>query len=183
MVCSMSTTYDMLSPGLQQMLEGMTCRHAVTDLARASGEGDTRNKEYPNGLVMSPTENEHPAVIVHPVSGRKSMYVNNWPCKRFTGMSQEETAPLKRYLNEVATRQKNTYRHSWSEGDMVMIDQRCTMHYVFPDYDTKSCTRVMQRTTITDGDGTAPGSYSQPRPVGVSGLTGEEMAARNALQN
>merc|ERR1719201_419603 len=124
----------------------MTCRHSVTDLARGSEEGDARDKVYPNGLVMSPTENEHPAVIVHPVSGRKSMYVNNWPCKRFTGMSQEETAPLKKYLNTLATQRKNVYKHEWEEGDLMLIDQRVTMHYVFPDYDPKAPdqTRVMQ---------------------------------------
>merc|ERR1719389_750989 len=164
---------------MQQMLEGMTCQHAVHDLMKNMKSAEA---EYPNGLgVMSKIENAHPAVIVHPLSGKKVMYVNNWPCKRFTGMSQDETAPLKRYLNEVATQQKNTYRHSWSEGDIVMIDQRCTMHYVFPDYDTKTSTRVMQRTTITDGDGTAPGSYQQPRPVGVTGMTGEQMAKVKAL--
>ena len=117
----------------------------------------------------------HPAVIVHPLSGKKSMYVNNWPCKRFTGMTQEESAPLKRMLNEVATQQANCYRHSWSEGDLVLVDQRCTMHYVFPDYDTRTMKRVMQRTTLTDA-GDAPGLYNQPRPVGVTGLTGDEMA-------
>ena len=40
------------------------------------------------------------------------MYVNNWPAKRFTGMSQEETAPLKRYLNEVATQRNYTHTHT-----------------------------------------------------------------------
>merc|ERR1719169_268667 len=138
----------------------MTCRHAVTDLARASVEGDTRNKEYPNGLVMSPTENEHPAVIVHPVSGKKSMYVNNWPCKRFTGMTQE----------------KNVYRHRWQVGDLVMIDQRCTMHYVWNDFDPATQTRIMQRTTIVDV-GNAPGIYNQPRPIGVTGKNGVEMSS------
>ena len=49
----------------------------------------------------------------------------------------------------------NVYRHSWSEGDVVLIDQRCTMHYVMPDYNSNEQTRVMQRTTLTDA-GDAP---------------------------
>merc|ERR1719456_1113259 len=176
MVCSMTNAFDMLSPGLQKQLEGMTARHSVVDLMRQRKEDPETIKEYPDGLIMSKTENEHPAVIVHPVSGRKSMYVNNWPCKRFTGMSQEETAPLKKYLNSVATQRKNVYKHDWEEGDLMCIDQRVTMHYVFPDYDSATMTRVMQRTMIAD-QGTAPGAWGQPRPVGVSGLTGPEMSS------
>ena len=79
------------------------------------------------------------------------MYVNNWPCKRFTGMTQEETAPLKKYLNSVAVQPENVYAHRWSPGDLVMIDQRCTMHYVMHDYDHNAVTRVMQRATISLG--------------------------------
>ena len=71
---------------------------------------------------MSKAENEHPAVIVHPVRRRKSVYVNNWPCKRFTGMSPEETAPLKVYLNTLATQRKNVYKHDWEEGDLMLGD-------------------------------------------------------------
>ena len=83
----------------------------------------------------------------------------------------EETAPLKIYLNGLATREANVYRHSWSEGDLVMIDQRTTMHMVMSDYDIAKMHRVMQRTTITDV-GDAPGCTGAPRPVGVTGLTG-----------
>merc|ERR550514_1706911 len=92
-------------------------------------------------------------------------------------MSMAETAPLKRYLNEVATRQANTYRHSWQEGDLVMIDLAITMHYVFPDYDTTTNTRVMQRITLTN-DAEAGAPEPMRRPLGVTGENGEEMARR-----
>ena len=45
---------------------------------------------------------------------------------------------LKKYLNELATKQDNVYRHQWSVGDLMLIDQRITMHFVFPDYDPKT---------------------------------------------
>ena len=77
-------------------------------------------------------------------------------------------------LNQMATREDNIYRHKWTKGDLMLIDQRTTMHFVFPDYDVKSQTRVMQRTTITD-TGDAPGTTGFPRPVGVTGLTGDKM--------
>ena len=52
---------------------------------RMRKEDPEQIKDYPDGLIMSPTENERPAVIVHPVSGRK--FMNNWrsrSSRRFT---------------------------------------------------------------------------------------------------
>ena len=175
LIASMTNAFDSLSPALQQMLTGMTARHGVQDLMNSYGEEPDPERTYPNGVVQTRTENEHPCVIRHPVSGRPSMYVNNWPCKRFAGMTMEETAPLKRHLNSVATREANVYRHSWAEGDLVCMDQRVTMHMVMSDYDVDACTRVMQRTTITD-TGDAPGCTHTPRPVGMSQLIGPEMS-------
>ncbi len=159
MFCSLSNTYNKLSPGLQSILEKMTCMHGVQDLMSRYDEKTMGDKLYPNGLgAMSKIENEHPAVIIHPNTGKKSLYVNNWPCKRFAGMSQSETAPLKQYLMDLAIQPDNVYRHKWDIGDLVMIDQRCTMHYAFHDYDDTKQKRIMQRTTLTDA-GDSPGKY------------------------
>ena len=75
----------------------------------------------------------------------------------------------------MATKYENVYRHSWSEGDLVLMGQRITMHSVFADYDTRTMARVMQRTTVTD-QGEAPGGNGEPRPVGVTGKEGPEMS-------
>merc|ERR1712118_222997 len=133
--------------------------HGSQDIMSRNQESE---KEYPNGLgVMTKVETEHPCVIVHPITGRKSLYLNNWPCKRLAGMTQEESAPLKKHVNTVAIQPENVYRHRWSVGDVVMIDQRCTMHYAMHDYDHNTATRVMQRATITDA-GDAPGVNGFP---------------------
>ena len=112
-VSTYGTRYDQLSPGLQEMLEGMTAIHGVQDLMSQYGEGaDLRS--YPNGPGLETRiENEHPCVIVHPVTKRKSLYVNNWPCKRFTGMTQADTKPLKQMLVKGAVKPENVYRHHW----------------------------------------------------------------------
>ena len=61
-------------------------------------------------------------------------------------MTPEESRPLLEYLFSRATRPENVFRHHWREQDVLMWDNRCTMHYAVYDYDdTKP--RLMHRTT------------------------------------
>merc|ERR1712061_293659 len=100
---------------------------------------------------MSRVENEHPVVIRHPVTQRATLFLCNWPCKRFAGMTMEESKPLKNWLMKRAVAPENVYRHEWKVGDFVMIDNRCTMHNAIRNYDTSQLnSRVLHRTTITD---------------------------------
>ena len=61
-------------------------------------------------------------------------------------MSREESAPLLAFLYEHATRPENVFRHAWSQGDVLMWDNRCAMHYGVHDYDD-TMPRLMHRTT------------------------------------
>jgi alpha-ketoglutarate-dependent 2,4-dichlorophenoxyacetate dioxygenase len=63
-------------------------------------------------------------------------------------MTEEESRPLIDFLNMHATRYEFTYRHRWSLGDVVMWDNRCTMHRGRPYHDTQR--RVLHRTTVSD---------------------------------
>ena len=49
-------------------------------------------------------------------------------------MSEAESQPIIRYLYEHSTDPANVYRHHWQEGEVVMWDNRCTMHYAVHDY-------------------------------------------------
>ena len=61
-------------------------------------------------------------------------------------MSREESRPLIEELTSLATVDSNVFRHRWRQGDVVMWDNRCAMHYAEYDYDDNQA-RLMNRTT------------------------------------
>ena len=142
MFCNMYTAWEELSPGLRKMLGGLTAMHsAETLVARNAGE---ENNEQ--GVSHLPPAVEHPVARAHPETRRQALYVNEYFTKRFADMTEAESQPLLDFLLGHATRPENIYRHRWRQRDVVMWDNRCTMHYGVLDY-TESQTRIMHRTT------------------------------------
>ena len=137
---------DALSPTLRGVLEGLrgVNSSAKADVSRTredrikGGDGrDDARKEYVA---------EHPVVRTHPETGRKSLYVNTAHTVRFAGMSEEESAPLLRYLHEVQIRPEFTCRFAWEPGSLAFWDNRCTLHNPVNDY--HGFRRVMHRITL-----------------------------------
>ena len=69
------------------------------------------------------------------MTGRKALYVNPFFTTHFEDMTPEESKPLLDFLYEHATRPEHIYRHRWAAQDLVIWDNRCTMHYAVKDYD------------------------------------------------
>jgi taurine dioxygenase len=67
--------------------------------------------------------------------------------RQIVGWEEEETRPLVEELTEWATQDRFVYRHRWQQHDVVMWDNRCTMHAVTP-FDNQTQRRIMHRTTI-----------------------------------
>ena len=141
MYCNTYLGYESLSERLREVLEGLRAVH--------SGEATRRrNNEEGQGLRINdvPPPCVHPVVRTHPATGRKSLYVNPFFTTHFEDMSPEESAGLLSFLYSNATRPEFIYRHRWAPGDVVLWDNRCTMHYAVKDYD-ESMPRYMHRTT------------------------------------
>jgi taurine dioxygenase len=66
--------------------------------------------------------------------------------RRFEGMTARESEPLLRFLFEHASRPHLTARHRWSQGDLVIWDNRCVQHYAIHDHGDAE--RVLLRVTI-----------------------------------
>lgn len=88
----------------------------------------------------------HPLVRVHPETGRKSLFVSEMETEEIIGMSREEAAPLLKFLFSHASRPEFVYRHKWSMHDLLMWDNRCTLHLALQDYGDQP--RSMFRTTL-----------------------------------
>jgi len=88
----------------------------------------------------------HPVVIRHPLSGRKSLYVNPGFTLRFEGWSDEDSRPLLEHLYRHAARPEFTCRFRWREGSIAFWDNRATWHYAANDYHGER--RLMHRITV-----------------------------------
>ena len=95
------------------------------------------------GTVLKATQ---PVVRTHPETGRKLLYVNGAHTIRFEGMSDEESAPLLKYLFAHQTRPEFTCRFAWEPGSIAFWDNRCTQHNPVNDYHGHK--RVMHRITL-----------------------------------
>lgn len=87
-----------------------------------------------------------PLVRIHPETGRKALYVGD-KVKKIVGMTEDESQPILRYLCMHATRYEFLYRHQWRRNDLIVWDNRCTMHIALGDFDETQC-RHMERTTV-----------------------------------
>ena len=140
---SMYAAYDALSDGLKQTLAGLRAVHSsrhVFGIKREGMEGRISNPE----LAMQ--DAVHPAVITHPVSGRKALYVNPGFTLRFEGWTDEESRSLLTYLYQHAARPEFTTRFIWRTGSLAFWDNRSTWHYAVNDYQGQR--RLMHRITI-----------------------------------
>jgi taurine dioxygenase len=138
MFCNMYSAYEDLTEGMRQTLDTLTAQHSAEKLTQ----------EIPNRLSVdiAPPSVTHPVIRTHPGTGRKALYVNPHYTLNFTGWSAQESQPLLEYLAAQATRSENVFRHHWQVGDVVLWDNRCTMHYAVRDYDD-TMPRYMHRTT------------------------------------
>ncbi|MFY0612198.1 MAG: TauD/TfdA family dioxygenase [Hyphomicrobiaceae bacterium] len=142
---NMYAVYDALPDPLKAQVEGRKARHDFDMLSRLTG-------------APKPTEAERaampavwqPLVRRHPVTGRKSLYISPIYNDGIEGMADEEAIALVAELAEFAGQPQFVYEHTWSPDDIVMWDNRCTMHYVTPHDPTER--RVMHRTTIAGED-------------------------------
>ncbi len=136
----MYMAYDTLDPGLKSRIENA---FAVHDLAssrqRAGADTDMTAAER---AAVPPVR--HPLVRRHPVTGRRSLYVGHH-CVRVEDAEDSDT--LLAALIAHATAPAHVYTHKWRPGDLVIWDNRCTLHMATP-FDTATERRVMYRTVI-----------------------------------
>jgi taurine dioxygenase len=119
--CFASTlaAWQTLSPGFQAFLENLTAVHSY------NGPGQPEHKTQ-TAL--------HPVVRTHPHSGQKGLYFNRMFGIRFDQMTEDESRPIIEYLNTHMSRPEFTFRHQWQPGDLVIWDNRFTLHYPINDF-------------------------------------------------
>jgi alpha-ketoglutarate-dependent 2,4-dichlorophenoxyacetate dioxygenase len=139
----MRAAWDALPDRAKARLDGLICEHTQLFSRARIGFTDWSEEEL---VKMAPV----PQVLVrtHPGSQRKSLYLSSH-AGRIRGMQEPEARMLLLDLTEHATQPPFVYTHKWTPGDLVMWDNRCTMHRA-REYD-EAQVRDMHRTTVSDG--------------------------------
>jgi taurine dioxygenase len=141
---SMIAAYDALSEETKDKIAGLKAVHSNRHVFGAKAfYGHERNADFKHDGVG---EAVHPVVITHPLSGRKSLYVNPGFTIKFEGQTREESQPLLHTLFAHAMRPEFTTRFSWKAGSIAFWDNRASWHFALNDYQGEE--RVMHRVTI-----------------------------------
>jgi taurine dioxygenase len=135
--------YESLSEGMRRLLDGLV---AVNASAKADVTRTREDRVKEQEGASKNFEAEHPVIRTHPETGRKALYVNVAHTVRFKGMTEEESAPLLRFLFEHQVKAEFTCRFQWRVGSLAFWDNRCTQHNPINDYHGQR--RVMHRITL-----------------------------------
>jgi len=117
---NMYRAYDALPHSVKQRLEGR----------KALNVYDYRNSATTRGAAVAGDSPRcaHPVFRTHPDTGRKAVYVNRLMTRSIEGLPQTESTELLELLFEHCERAEFVYEHRWTPGDLILWDNRCTLH-------------------------------------------------------
>ena len=148
MFANMYKAYESLSAPLRKFIEDL---HAIHDISLIKGF-DRRDPDQVAALKRRNPPIAHPVVRVHPETGQKLLFVSD-RIRSFVGMTEEESRPILDFLNRHATSPEFVYRHKWSVGDVVMWDNRCTLHIALADFDQTQPRHMMRCSMLGETSG------------------------------
>jgi alpha-ketoglutarate-dependent 2,4-dichlorophenoxyacetate dioxygenase len=136
-------SYEALDEATKTRIEGLVAEHSIFHSRSLIGYADFAEEEL---AALPPVPQT--LVRVHPGSGRKSLYLASH-ASHIIGWPLEEGRALLDELIKFATQPRFVYRHQWRVGDLVVWDNRCTLHRGRPYNDLRD-RRDLRRTTIED---------------------------------
>ncbi len=130
MFCNMQKAYETLPEEQKAFLRGAEAIHDITN-------GQWFKRRDVKTIETFANRNKpvvQPMVTVHPESGKPALLIGETAVRQIVGMSEEESAPILSELTRHATQPAFVYRHNWKVGDLLVWDNRCTMHKVVADH-------------------------------------------------
>ncbi len=138
---NMELAYERLPDDIKEQIDG---RFAIHSYIKAFGRGmsDTKRAEAAEQFP----DQKHPVVRTHPVTGRKSLYINRIFTLTIDGMTPDESRPLRQRIYDEAATPEYQCRFRWQPNSIAQWDNRCTQHYAVPDHGGMH--RRMERVTL-----------------------------------
>jgi taurine dioxygenase len=140
--CSMYRAYESLPDNLRRRIAGFTLKHDAT----YNSGGYVRQGIVATDDPLHSPGTCHPLVCTHPETGRRLLYLGRRRNAYISGMALSESEALLDELWSYATREVSQWHTRWQTGDLVLWDNRCTMHR--RDAFDPELRRIMHRTQI-----------------------------------
>ena len=144
--CFASTVaaYDALSPSIQRLVDGLKAIHDITKpLLKGIAAGHTTVNLEDVQAQWPPVA--HPIVRTHPITGKKSLYVNRNSTTHIEGLSERENEMLLPFLMDHIRSPEFQCRFKWDTNSVAFWDNRSAQHFAVSDYHSR---RIMNRVTI-----------------------------------
>jgi taurine dioxygenase len=148
MFASMSAAFDGLSERMQQFISGLAAVHDLKPFRALFGDSEEDRRKLQHFELLYPPR-VHPVVRIHPVSGRKVLFVNPQFTIAIKDMDERESRALLDMLFQQALIPEYQFRLHWQPNTIAMWDNRSTQHYAVNDYYPQR--RYMERVTIRGG--------------------------------
>jgi alpha-ketoglutarate-dependent 2,4-dichlorophenoxyacetate dioxygenase len=137
--------YDALDDDTKTLIDGLSTEHSIF-----TSRGILGHTDYTNTERAALPSVRHPLVRVHPGSKRKTLYMGSH-ASHIIGWPYPEGRLMLMELSEHATEKRFVYSHTWQVGDLVLWDNRCTLHRG-TRYDDAKYRRDLRRVTTQDMD-------------------------------
>ena len=125
MLADLCAAYDALPEEKKAQLDPLVLHHSYKYFMETREFG--QQKLSPEMEAENP-DVFHPLIRTHPADGRKALWVSTGTVKEIVGMPTEEGQALIDELIEFVTQERFVYRHKWAVGDILVWDNRCTLH-------------------------------------------------------
>ena len=135
---NMYAAYDTLPESVRSRVEGKLALNVYDYENNATSRGSEPRDGVPSYA--------HPIVRTHPATGRKALYVNRLMTHHIVGMDRADSDALLAQIFDHQERPEFIYEHVWTPGDLLIWDNRCTLH-ARTDFDA-SQRRMMRRVAI-----------------------------------
>jgi taurine dioxygenase len=134
--------YERLPDAWKQRIAGMRAIHNLDfSRTRRHGEDPLTDKQR---AEIPPVD--HPVVRTHPETGRKCLFLGDH-AETIVGMPYDQGRALVEELNAMAIHPDLVYEHQWTPGEVIVWDNRCTLHRA-TEYDPATQGRVIRRCTV-----------------------------------
>lgn len=145
---SAAAAYEALDEPMRRRLDGLEAAFSLGHRFEKLIKDGDKDAAMTDAQKEKVPEVVHPVVRTHPVTGRKSIFVNEGHTIRILGLPEDESRAMLEFLWAHCTRPEFVYRHRWQPGDVVMWDNIPTQHIAICDYALPQ-RRLLHRTTLT----------------------------------
>jgi taurine dioxygenase len=133
--------WNALTPERQAQLAGLKLHHSYQHFMATR---QYNQMDLPEEIRRANPDVVHPLIRTHPANGRKALWPSTGTVTEVVGMPNPEGLRLVDELVEFMTQDRFVYRHKWKVGDLLMWDNRCTLH-TGTLYDDEKYFRTMYR--------------------------------------